>query len=304
MKYCNTCGRVIGSRRSNAAKSSQAEAKYCSDKCKRHKPSTTSGSIEKQIEEALFELLKGRAVQTPSEAGTSDARVIRAKSQPKKGDPRTIVQLSEVEEAVFGNRRDPGKMFGRRRNRARRGVPDALEWKSVDMVDAGPGATILPPSAEMPYGEEDENIGFGTDDVGNDERFVTDGVSLRVRPKQSQSEVNFSVGGERGWSEKIEESPEMQQKRLEGSRRADEKEMVKQAARRAIVFGLSMPSESQPVETDGKSSRKRKNRTQSAQSTEPPGSHPALRKCEALMNNIIVEPSFAKGDWSIRWREE
>lgn len=27
------------------------------------------------------------------------------------------------------------------------------------------------------------------------------------------------------------------------------------------------------------------------------------RKCEAVMNGKAVEPSFAKGSWSIRWRE-
>jgi hypothetical protein len=29
----------------------------------------------------------------------------------------------------------------------------------------------------------------------------------------------------------------------------------------------------------------------------------ARRKCEALMNGSVVEPSFAKGNWAIRWRE-
>ena len=28
-----------------------------------------------------------------------------------------------------------------------------------------------------------------------------------------------------------------------------------------------------------------------------------VRKAEALMNGMVVEPSFAKGNWAIRWRE-
>jgi hypothetical protein len=28
------------------------------------------------------------------------------------------------------------------------------------------------------------------------------------------------------------------------------------------------------------------------------------RMCEAVMHGAVVEPSYAKGDWSIRWREE
>ena len=65
-----------------------------------------------------------------------------------------------------------------------------------------------------------------------------DMISLRVRPPQSQSEVNGSIGGEKGWAEKVEESPEMQQKRLEGQKRADERELVRCAARRLCAFGV------------------------------------------------------------------
>jgi hypothetical protein len=30
---------------------------------------------------------------------------------------------------------------------------------------------------------------------------------------------------------------------------------------------------------------------------------PGKRKYKALMNNLVVDPSFAKGNWSIQWRE-
>lgn len=300
-KYCHTCGRVIGSRRTNAAKASHAEVKYCSDKCKRHKPNTADGSVEGRIERALIELLEGRSVN-PSE----DSPPVKASYQPKKGDPRIIVELDELEEAVFGTRKDPEKTFGRRRNRARRGVPDAPERKSVDMVDdEDPQSGRQASSADMPPGESEDDFGNETDgSAHSQDRFVTDGVSLRIRPPQSRSDVNFSVGGERGWAEKIEETPEMQQRRLDGARKAEEKETVKQAARRAVVFGLPVPYDSRVSDQNCKSSKKKNNKAQPNQSKDGNESHLILRKCEALMNNGVVEPSFAKGNWSIRWREE
>ena len=52
-----------------------------------------------------------------------------------KGETRITVSCTEVEALVFGARNDPEKAFGRRKNRAPRGVPDPKEWKSVDMED-------------------------------------------------------------------------------------------------------------------------------------------------------------------------
>lgn len=49
--------------------------------------------------------------------------------------------------------------------------------------------------------------------------------------------------------------------------------MIRCAARRAVVFGLVL------------------------------GEDGERRKCEAVMNGKVVEPSFAKGPFSIRWRE-
>jgi hypothetical protein len=95
----------------------------------------------------------------------------------------------------------------------------------------------------------------------------------RIRPAQSVSEVNGSVGGEKGRAERIHETDEMLEKRRQGQRRAKEREMTKCAARRGVVFGFS-------VNEDGEK-----------------------RLCEAVMSGKVVEPSFAKGDWAIRWRE-
>ena len=80
--------------------------------------------------------------------------------------------------------------------------------------------------------------------------------------------------------------PGSKEKQQEGQKRAEEREMVRRAARRAVVFGF-------PVE----------------KAYDGPAAHPKSenseekRKCEALMSGQVVEPSFAKGDWAIRWRD-
>jgi hypothetical protein len=119
----------------------------------------------------------------------------------------------------------------------------------------------------MESGGEDE----GADMVD----FNTTGFAGKVRPPQHRTEVNGSVGGEKGRAEREEESEEALTKRLEGQRIAEEKELVKRAARRGCVFGFVVKD-----------------------------ALPENRKmCEAIMNGNVVEPSFAKGDWCLRWRE-
>ncbi|KEQ58492.1 uncharacterized protein M437DRAFT_59017 [Aureobasidium melanogenum CBS 110374] len=250
VRYCHVCGRVIGSRKSNTAKSAATEVKFCSDRCKRHK----LRSVDKRIEAAFAALLDGQ-----------DASQFAAKQQKVKGDPRILVSCSEVETLIFGSREDPEKTFGRKKNRARRGFADDDVWKSVDMVDSDTDTG----TAETVSADEDT-----TETGGGDTDADVVKLKGRVRPPQSESEVNGSIGGEKGWAERIHETPEMLQKRREGQRRAEEKEMVKCAARRAVVFGLESSRQ------EGK------------------------RMCEAVMHGAVVEPSYAKGDWFIRWREE
>lgn len=98
----------------------------------------------------------------------------------------------------------------------------------------------------------------------------------RIRPPQDVSEVNGSVGGEKGRAERLGETGEMLEKRREGMRRVRQREMVRCAARRGVVFGFAAGEDKGPIET---------------------------RKCEAVMLGKVVEPSFAKGNWSVRWRE-
>jgi len=108
----------------------------------------------------------------------------------------------------------------------------------------------------------------------------------RTRPPQAKTDVNASVGGEKGWAERMEETEEAAEKRREGQRIADEKEMVKKAARRGCVFGFAFRNNDNTIST--------------SKMVDVEGEK---RLCEAIMNGTVVEPSFAKGDWGIRWRE-
>lgn len=214
----------------------------------------------------------------------------KAQTKGKKGDRRIIVTLSEVETIVFGGRQDPEKVFGRKKNRARRGVPDGDTWKSVDMVED------VAQARETEDGTDTDTAGSAIDEGHSDEggAKLPDMVNLRIRPPQDQSEVNGSIGGEKGWAERQEETPEMLQKRREGQKRAEEKELVKCAARRAVAFGLLVDQDAEIAPAKGR--KKKDGELEEAKQVQ--------KKCEAVMNGAVVEPSFAKGDWAIRWREE
>ncbi|KAI8618256.1 hypothetical protein BC830DRAFT_1109784 [Chytriomyces sp. MP71] len=69
------------------------------------------------------------------------------------------------------------------------------------------------------------------------------------------------------------DSKEIQER---GMKFAQDRERVKCAARRLVVHGFRQDDATMYGE---------------------------LRYCEAITNGRVVEPSFAKGDWGVRWRE-
>lgn len=253
--YCRTCGRVISNRKStSAAKSSSngaSEVKYCSSRCRGHKP----GRLDRGIENAFVRYLQGEEEVEGSKK--------------TKGDSRILVPCDLVESRVFGERKDPGKVFGRRKNRASRVIPEKEEDELIDVGivehDEDPGEDII-----------DEIL--GRNKSAEVDPSVAASLSVRggtrIRPPQTESQVNGSIGGENGKAERIQETNEMREKRSEGQKRANERELVRCAARRGVVFGFVV---------DGSDER---------------------RKCEAVMQSKVVEPSFAKGDWAVRWRDD
>ncbi|KAK7191514.1 hypothetical protein PSPO01_02823 [Paraphaeosphaeria sporulosa] len=284
--YCHSCGRVIGERKKHAGQ----EVKYCSARCRNNKPRPIDRRIEAVfaalLDGATPESLKdkdsdveGEVVPVGRSSKDSNEKSSGKKKKTVKGDPRIIAECATVEEIVFAREKDPTKVFGRRKNRAARGVVEEGEWKSVDMVD-DPHVPTTQSTAPDTSSEKDH-----TSDVDSED--ATGGVSLvkkdmnepaygfgagKIRPPQEKSDINGGIGGEKGRAERIHETDEMKAKRKDGERRAEEKEMVKRAARRGVAFGFG----------DGEEKR----------------------KCEAVMKGVVVESSFAKGEWGIRWREK
>jgi hypothetical protein len=299
--YCHSCGRVIGSRKSQTSKSSKDGVKYCSDRCRHQKPDET----DRAIENMFVSLLNREKPDISPRDGTANSESPRKSDKASafgkkvKGEPRVTILCSTVEELVFGPRQNPEKVFGRKKNRAKRGVPETGEWRSVDMEDT-PSQTFDDYSTSQSVSEQQHrDIAFP--DKSEDPFIFSAG---KARPAQNVSDVNFSVGGERGWAEKIEETEELKQKRLEGQRKAGEREAVRCAARRLCAFGIVVFEDEHD---DGESSdgKRRPKKTASGNPAGDGSEHMKKRKkCEAVLKEgTIVEASFAKGEWGIRWRE-
>ncbi|KAM7193031.1 hypothetical protein V8F20_008547 [Naviculisporaceae sp. PSN 640] len=314
--YCRSCGRVISSRKtapsaddkdkSNADQKHQkkgkrkggaksddnapidssqiqqpqpSEVKYCSSRCRTNKPGK---AIDRQIEEAFVKFLSGL------EEHHDDKGPNETKKTTKKGDNRILVPCDVIEEYVFGEERklraggdeeNNPKIFGRKKNRASRVIQPQHEDESYAFN--GHGTDI---DGEFFDEHEHEHTSPSLDPEIQARLSIRSGT--RIRPPQKISQVNGSVGGEKGRAERIIETDEMKEKRIEGQRRSHEREMVRSAARRGVVFGFLVHQDDQQI--DGEK-----------------GAVKGVRKkCEAVMQGKVVEPSFAKGNWGVRWREE
>ncbi|KAL8827436.1 MAG: hypothetical protein Q9191_003184 [Dirinaria sp. TL-2023a] len=77
-----------------------------------------------------------------------------------------------------------------------------------------------------------------------------------------------------------------------GRRRAANREKVRQAARRGVVFGF-------PIDIDGYTARD----TRYSSNPEASQTVPSRIRAEAVQGGRVVEASFAKGEWGVRWRD-
>ena len=270
---------------SRKTQSGNAVVKYCSDRCRHKKP----GSIDRKIEDTFVALLEGKDADARNGDGDAAGPTSKVRRKVAKGDGRVLVECGTVEELVFGSRHDPEKVFGRRKNRATRALAiDDGDWKSVDMEDTD--------------GNTDGSLEDRDDESGGVQvEGQRNTVGPTIRPPQMASDVNGSVGGERGWAERKEETAEELEKRKAGQRRVEEREMVRRAGRRACAFGLRMMGTLDAAREDVPKGKSRRDKGQDVNSQ--PNVLERRRKCEAVMSGAVVEASFAKGDWAIRWRE-
>ncbi|KAI1323508.1 hypothetical protein F5Y16DRAFT_403417 [Xylariaceae sp. FL0255] len=328
--YCYSCGRVISSRKSDATRASSTPAKYCSERCKNHKP----GKTDRRIESTFVAILNGADPAAlldthPVNAELPVQSTICGKTQfkKKKGDNRITVMCADVETIIFGSRYDPEKTHGRKRNKPKRtlgrdNTADVGACKITEELSDDNDISTANSEDESITSDKNESYsaqgGASVCPTTNSTR-TADSVRAdhqgfgagKMRPAQVEAEVNFSIGGERGWAEKLEETPEMLARRREGQKKADEREMVRCAARRLCVFGYLVgeigDEGKQENDSRGKTKGKRSGRVNTDMNgteEKKPGVQEKRKKCEALMNSMVVEPSLAKGEWGIRWRDD
>ena len=249
------------------------------------------------VEKALVALLEGRTPPPPYRStGLLDGEIDKSLPTPlavsttrKKGESRALLPLSILEEAVFGSRSDPERSYGRRRNRAFRGVREDGQWRSVDMED-----------------DSDDGIGARPEPISTwDEAEDFEGDDLEIEGGVKLERGNWDEEDEEMGSGEVE-TPEMAAKRRAGQKKAEEREFIRCVVRRAVVFGIEVEgwkevgggAESIKKGKKGKGRNAEEDQEVSESEVKP------RRKCEAIMSGQIVEPSFAKGDWSVRWRDE
>lgn len=242
-------------------------------------------------------LLEGRAPPPPykssespsSETDNPSPTSLAVSATRKKGESRVLLPLSILEEAVFGSRSDPERSYGRRRNRAFRGVREDGQWRSVDMEDDSDGEGGARPE---PISTWDEAEDFEGDDLE-----IEGGVKLERRDWDDEDE---EVGAGEA------ETPELAAKRRAGQKKAEEREFIRCVVRRAVVFGVEVEGWEEVGGGVGSTKKGKKGKGRNAEEDEEVTESEVKprRKCEAIMSGQIVEPSFAKGDWSVRWRDE
>ncbi|KAF7560117.1 hypothetical protein G7046_g4038 [Stylonectria norvegica] len=271
--YCRSCGRVIGSRKVSASESRDMPVKYCSRRCASSRPHKRDRDIEKAF--VLF-MTGQEDVAKESERVGLAAEKGKAGKTKHKGDSRVLVSCDMVEKYIFGDRKQEIDDNSQPED----------EHSDISFQETHPSLYNTDGSAKD-IGDSAGNAAYVDGDVLA-RMAVRSGT--RVRPPQSVSEVNGSVGGEKGRSERIIETEEMEEKRKQGQSRARQRETVRCAARRLVAFGVAVESDS------GQMAMKKRGKEEKPQ-------EPQIRKCEAVMGGKVVESSFAKGDWSIRWRE-
>ncbi|PSR79797.1 hypothetical protein BD289DRAFT_485384 [Coniella lustricola] len=295
--YCHSCGRVISSRRTpgggggnHGANDSKTPVKYCSSRCRSHKP----GKLDREIEDAFVGFLTGELGEEGGAAAAAAAATTKKGSNKKgagkktKGDNRILVPCGEVEHYMFERETEDDDNQDNDKNDKKNSkttdmIDEGVHLEDTDLTDTEPSHLTQTWSGEHAAALEKsfaDSLTLSGDKSSTLDYDVVARMSVRsgtrIRPPQHVSEVNGSVGGEKGRAERIDETDEMLEKRREGMRKTKHKEMVKCAARRGVVFGFLVGGK------DGEGER---------------------RKCEAVMNGKVVEPSYAKGNWKVRWRE-
>ena len=268
--YCRSCGRVIG----KTSKNKKDTVKYCSERCRRRKPV----EADRQIEQTFVALLNGvnLANKSPGDLWNTLSSVDPDELQgdqehQRQGGLQSIVLCSTVQGLFFGQQTDSGTIV--KKVKKKRGIQDSGEWRSVDMEDTEPLSINQTSNTTLSQNFYDLAVSNGDED-----QVTTD----------------------------FQEDDPGRDSYLEGQRRAEQREAVRRAARRLCAFGTLLPRRQEKSRQEPPhQASKRRVAMDDGQGQDSPIIEEVYRKCEpVLRSGTVVEASFAKGDWGIRWREE
>ena len=220
-------------------------------------PDPNTWSLEARIEALFVDLLDGADDENKSTINRGT-----------KGDRRRIVMCQEVESLIFGGNaqkplpEEPAK--GRRQKKKKRGIPEGSH-----------------PDEPAAFDESDLDEYALEDEVG--------GVPIYLDyPKKRENDLSNS----RVENSNVQLTDADVQRRRAGQERADQRELVRQAGRRGVVFGFWYPK---PLDDQRRHNAKPRIKGVEEEEKE------AKRKVEIMQRGKIVEGSFAKGEWGVRW---
>ena len=217
-------------------------------------------------------------IQTPSHSTNSKRKSKKQRQKPKNKDAENVVLCSTVEQFVFGEN-DADQRVNPRQPESATGECEFEEY-------------------QLKGSENDvESSSSLSDETERTLPALGSGVPLESINSHENLIATSGNGSERYLQEQRD-------KAKLGMIKAEQKETVKRAARRGCIFGFALaanPADTLSPTHGTLTKASAKDKLKPNFNGDAVG---ARRKCEAVSNGRVVEPSFAKGNWGIRWREK
>ncbi|MCJ1338338.1 hypothetical protein MMC09_003625 [Bachmanniomyces sp. S44760] len=249
--------------------------KYCSDKCRRQKPSQSRSGIERKIEDTFVKCLDSKDGKRGKEEGGK------------------IVLCSEVEDLVFGAKEE--RSSGYHQSRGDGSLEGHIDMDvNVDVDESH--------HDRVPHKDHEESFSSSSEAEAEAE-LEEGGVLLPVMAPSTVTTTNNSTPTPTPRTTTPTQtpshpSPSLSDPQQKGQRLAHQRELVRQAARRGIAFGFIISHHHRREEGNGDEGKGKKSRE-----NEQAQGHKQRKKVEAVQKGKVVESSFAKGEWGVRWRD-
>ncbi|MCJ1309306.1 hypothetical protein MMC25_002965 [Agyrium rufum] len=298
--------------RKSHLKNPSTPPKFCSDRCRTHKPKYSHGdSLEGKIEDCFVALLEGHDLERnpggggggagcpPSADTTTTSREKGKVRGYKKGDKSRIIMCTDVEAVVF-----------QRGVAATDDVDDAKDAEATYNENPMIGKpTRKKPVRGLKEGEANTGNATGVD-YSSSEDYASDdevgGVPVHIE-KLALQQVQTAAGvAKKRQPNVIPDRPitsEDKLRRREGQDRAKERELVRQAGRRGVAFGFVVDRTKGTMSSVVLLNKGLAKEDMDDGSGGQEQDNTQRRKVEIVQGGRVVEGSFAKGEWGVRWVE-